>query len=186
MTARHLVLTIAAAALILAPATIWAQNGPGPGDGSGPVGAWGPGPGPHGGGPGWFGPHDGGHQLGFLEHMLPRLADELGLSDEQLAQIQTIVDAARPEIERLGGLLEENREAYRSANSDPTVFDEDAFRAHAAEQHQLQTDLMVVIGKTKAEALKVLTPEQLAQLEEMRGEFGKRAFRRGAGRPSGS
>lgn len=186
MTARHFILTIAAVALIVAPITISAQMGPGPGDGNGPGGGWHRGHGSHGGGPDGFGPGDGRHQLGFFEHMLPRLAEDLGLSDGQLEQIQAIVDNARPEIERLGDLLEDNREAYRSAIGDPTVFDEDAFRAHAAEQHQLQTDLMVVVGKTKAEAFKVFTPEQLVQLEEMRGEFGKRTFRRGGGRSSGS
>lgn len=180
MKARNLILTIAAAVLMMAPTTTSAQIGPGPG------GGWHDGPGRHGGGPGWFGPGAGDHQLGFFEHVLPRLAEDLGLSDEQLEKIKTVVDGARPEIERLSGLLREGRDAHRAANEDPTVFDEGAFRSHAAEQHQLQTDLMVVIGKTKAEVFKIFTPEQLAQLEELRGDFGKRAFGRGAGRRPGA
>jgi Spy/CpxP family protein refolding chaperone len=43
---------------------------------------------------------------------------------------------------------------------------------------------MVVAGKAKADVFAVLTPEQREQLEEMRGDFGKRSFRRGGGRRS--
>jgi Spy/CpxP family protein refolding chaperone len=182
MRARHIILIIAAAIFLAAPTTVSAQAGPGPGDGSGPVGGWGGGRGPHGGGPGWFGDPEGGDGLHFFEHMLPRLAEDLGLSDEQLEEIQAILDAARPEIEDLIEQLREGREAYRASIDDPTVFDEPAFRTHAEAQHKIQTELGVVAGKARADALKVLTPEQLAQLEEMRGSFGEKMLRRGGGR----
>ncbi len=180
MKARHIILTMAAIAVLAAPAAVLAQQGPGPGDGSGP--GWGGGPGPHGGGPGWFGNPEGSDGLRFLEHMLPRLAEELGLSDEQLNEIHTIVDAARPEIEGYVEQLRANREAYLAANDDPTVFDEAAFKTHADAQHEIQVDLMVLVGQTKAKVFQVLTPEQRDQLEEMRGSFGKKMFRRGGGR----
>jgi Spy/CpxP family protein refolding chaperone len=118
--------------------------------------------------------------------MLPRLAEELGLSDEQLAEIQTIIDEARPKIEGYSEQLREGRETYRDAVEDPTYFNEEAFRAHAGAQHEIQTELGVVAGQAKANALKVLTPEQLAQLEEMRGNFGRKSFRRSSGRRSSS
>ncbi len=102
MRARNIILTIAAAILIAAPAAVFAQTGPGPGDGSGSGGAWGGGQGPHGGGQGRFGNAEGGDGLRFFERMLPRVAEELGLSDEQLSQIQAIVDAARQTIEEQG------------------------------------------------------------------------------------
>jgi len=186
MRARNIILTIAAAALLAAPTAVFAQNGPGPGDGSGSGGAWGGGHGPHGGNQGWFGDGEGGHGLRFFEHMLPRLAEELGLSDEQLSEIQTIVDEARPKIEEYAQQLREGREAYREEIEDPTYFNPEAFRAHAEIQHGIQTNLGLVAGQAKADALKVLTPEQLEQLEEMRGNFGKRTFRRGGGRRSSS
>jgi Spy/CpxP family protein refolding chaperone len=116
--------------------------------------------------------------------MLPRLAEALGLSDEQLAEIQTILDTARPELETFGDQLAAGREAYREAHPDPTVFDESAFRTHAAEQVQIQIELMVVAQRAKASALAVLTPEQLTQLEEMRGNHAKRSMRRPGGRRS--
>lgn len=182
MKARHIILTIAAAIILAVPTTVLAQTGPGPGDGTGSGGAWGGGHGRHGGGPGRFGGDDASHGLRFFEHMLPRLAEELGLSDEQLTEIQAIADAARPEIEEFAQQLNEGREAYRASNDDPTFFDAEAFRAHAQTQHAIQTELGVVAGQAKADALKVLTPEQLVQLEEMRGNFGRKSFRRSSGR----
>lgn len=186
MRARNIILTIAAAALLAAPTSAFAQNGPGPGDGSGSGGGWGGGQGHHGGGHERFGNPEGADGLRFFERMLPRLAEELGLSDEQLTEIQAIVDEARPKIEEYAQAFRNGREVYRAANGDPTFFDEESFRAHAAAQHQIQTELGVVAGQAKADALKVLTPEQLAQLEEMRGKFGQKNFRRGGGRRSSS
>ncbi len=179
MKVRNTILTIAAAVLVAVPLTLVAQgvpggdNGPGPGGGPG-GGAWGQGP--HGGN---HGPDNG---LGFIERMLPRFAEQLGLTDVQLAEIQTILDEARPGIEAYAEQLRAGREAYREAHPDPTIFAEGAFRAHATEQSQIQIDLMVLTQSAKANALAVLTPEQLAQLEEMRGNFGKRFTRRSGGR----
>ena len=184
MKARHIILTIAAAIVLAAPTTVLAQTGPGPGDGTGSGGAWGGGHGRHGGGQGQFGGEGAGHGLGFFEHMLPRMVEELGLSDKQLSEIQIILDTARPQIEEYAQQLRDGRETYRAANEDPTYFDANAFRAHARAQHEVQIKLGVVAGQAKADALKVLTPEQLEQLEEMRGNFGRKAFRRGGGRRS--
>jgi Spy/CpxP family protein refolding chaperone len=183
MKARNIILAIAAVIILAAPMTALAQAGPGDGIGSG--GAWGGGGhGRHGGGQGQFGGDNAGHGLRFFEHMLPRLAEELGLSDEQLTQIQAIVDEARPQIENFAQQLRDEREAYRAADDDPTYFDEAAFLVHAEKQHGIQTQLGVVAGHAKAAALDVLTEEQLAQLEEMRGSWGRKAFRRSGGRRS--
>ncbi len=181
MRARNIILTIAAAALIAIPLTLVAQGVPGGGSGQGPGGgpggaAWGHGPGGAGFG---GGPGDG---LGMFDRMLPRLAERLGLTDEQLDEIRTILDEARPRIADFSDQLDAGRAAYREANPDPTVFDEGAFRTHAAEQAGIQIDLMVLTQSTRARALSVLTPEQLAQLEEMRNEHGKRFTRRSGGR----
>ena len=135
MKARHIILTIAAIAILAGPATVLAQMGPGDG------------PGRHGGG------RPGDH-LGFLERALPRMAEELGLSDQQLAEIEAIVDEARPKIEAYAEQLREGRETYREGIEDPTYFDEEKFRAHTNSQHEIQTELGVVAGQAKANALK--------------------------------
>ena len=169
MKTRHIILTIAVAVLCTAPMAALAQGG-GPG-----------------GGPGWHGGRPGNDHLGFFEHKLPQLAEELGLSDEQLEKIKNIADTARPEIEKYVEQLRDERESYRTANDDPTFFDEEAFRTHAAAQHEIQIELMVLVGKARAEIFAQLTAEQIEQLEEMRGSFGERkAYRHGRGRRSGS
>jgi Spy/CpxP family protein refolding chaperone len=172
MKLRSIVLSIGVAAAIAAPAVLAAQ-------------------GPAGGGPGFGHGHHGGQiggpdgdGPGFLEHLLPRLAERLELNDEQVAAIEAILDESRPEIEGYAAELRAGREAYREAHSDPTVFDESSFRAHAAEQSRVQTELMVAAQRTKARVLALLSPEQLAELGEMRGAAGARFMRRPGGRHS--
>ena len=164
MKVRNIVLTITTAILCAVPMTSLAQQGPG-------------------GGPGWHSHGVVNDHLGFFERRLPRMAEELGLSDEQLEKIQAIADAARPEIEAYAEELRENREAYRAANDDPTVFDEASFRKHTAAQNEIQTDLMVAVQKAKAEVFSVLTAEQIEHLDELHGSFGgRKSAHRGTGR----
>jgi Spy/CpxP family protein refolding chaperone len=167
MTARNIIVTIAVAAFLAASTSVFAQHGPG-------------------GGPTWHDGGMGGDHLGFFERRLPRMAEELGLSEEQLDAIQAIVDTTRPEIESYAEELRDEREAYRATDDDPTVFNEGEFRAHASKQHEIQTNLMVLVGKTKAEVFKVLTPEQIEQIVDMRNNFRKRSHRGGGGRGSRS
>jgi Spy/CpxP family protein refolding chaperone len=175
MKVRNIILTLAAAVLLTIPSAAIAQTGPGPGQGGG--GGWGQGH--H---DGWFGGGIGDvHGLGFLERMLPRLAEELGLSEEQLQEIQAIVAEERPRIEELAGELRALHETRRETH-DPAVFDEGAVRAFAQQQFLVQVELMVVVERTRAGALQVLTEEQRQQLEEMRGEMGTRFKRRSGGR----
>jgi Spy/CpxP family protein refolding chaperone len=196
MNARHIILTIAALAILAAPAAVLAQQGPGPGAGEGTCEGTGPGAGSgtgsgmgagrsfHGHGHGRH--HDDGVRgLGFFDRRLPRLAERLGLSDEQVEQIQAIVDEARPTMDEYAEQLRVEREAYREANDDPRTFDEGAFLTHAAAMHEIQTALGVVVGQTKANVFGVLTDEQIEQLGEMRDNFEGRS-RRGGGRRSSS
>jgi Spy/CpxP family protein refolding chaperone len=173
MKTRTIILNIAAAAAIALPAALMAQGVPGMGPGGGSGHHHGPG--------GGFDDEAG---PGFLEHMLPHLTERLGLSDEQTGKIETILDQARPTIEGFAEQLRAGRDAYREAHPDPTVFDEETFRTHAAEQARIQIELMVAAQRAKALVLAELTPEQLAQLEAMRSEGGKRYMRRPGGRRS--
>lgn len=170
MKARNIILTLAAAALMVAPA--FAQGGPGGGNG------WGQGG--HGGGS-WGQRGPGGHGLGFFERVLPRVAEEIGLTDEQLAEIQTIIDEARPGIEELAGQLRALQQERRE-DHDPAVFNESETRVFAQQRAEIQVELMVITEKTRADALQVLTEEQRDQLEEMRGNFGGKSKRRSGGR----
>lgn len=172
MKVRNIILSLAASILVLAPAAAVAQRGPGHGHGGAGFMASG------------FGGGEGGHGLGFVEHMLPRLAEQLDLSDEQLTAIEGILDEARPKIDGYVEQLREGRESYRAQNEDPTVFDEGAFRSHLEAQNEIQVELAVAAAQTRAKVFSELTQEQREQLEEMRGGFGRKSSRRGGGRLS--
>ena len=161
MKARKIILTIASAALIAAAGLVFAQQGPGNCDGSGPHGRMG---GPGGGGLGGHGQH------GFLR-MLPRLADRLELTEGQQTRIQAIVDAGKPEIEALREQAQtasdEFRDLYPMGN-----FDEAIFRTHFENQAQFHVEMQLIGANMMSQAWAVLTPEQQEELDELRALFG--------------
>ena len=143
----------------------------------------GDGPGPFaGGGPGMHGPDGfgGPHLERFLEHA----ASWLDLTEEQEAQIQAIVEAARPGMEALREQTQSQRQAFHES-FDPAAFDEAAVRAFAAQQSVLHTEMMVQGMTTWSQVYQVLTPEQREQLDEhrqrMQDRHGKRGRRGGPG-----
>ena len=115
MKTQNIILTILAAVLIAVPGSALAQSGPGYGPGDG-------GYGPHSGHHGGFAEGHGGDILRFFEHALPRLAERLDLSDEQVAEIQAILDEEGPVIQGFAEDLRSGREAWLETN-DPAVFD---------------------------------------------------------------
>ncbi|MCK5377491.1 MAG: Spy/CpxP family protein refolding chaperone [Acidobacteria bacterium] len=174
MKTQNIILTILAAVLIAVPGSALAQSGPGYGPGGGNYG-------PHGGHHGGFAGRHGGDILRFFEHALPRLAERLELSDEQVAEIQAILDEEGPVIQGFVEDLRSGHEAWRET-TDPSVFDEVAVRNFAESQGSIHVELIVVADRAKARVLQVLTEEQLAQLEEMRANFGKGLKGRSSGR----
>lgn len=139
--------------------------------------AQGPPPGPHGPGHGLFegdGPF-------FLEHMLPFLENHLELSDDQIAQIETILDSELPTIRNLTDELTAARETY-AENHGPAEFNEEALRAFLESQVPTTIDLRVAVARTRAAVFQVLTAEQQEQLQELRSHHGTKSFKRGSGR----
>ena len=134
------------------------------------------------------GHHRGPGGLRFLR-LLNRLADRLELTDEQRAQIESIIEEGLPPIRELREQMAEARQEFRSSTS-PTEFNEEAVRAQAQAQAQLHEEIMVASMKLKAQVFSVLTPEQLEELEELRELFGDRrgpgkSGRQGFGRHGG-
>jgi Spy/CpxP family protein refolding chaperone len=127
-----------------------------------------------GGPPGFGGPGEvGGPGLHFLEHMLPRLAEELELTDAQQVQIQAILDEETPAIESMREQLRNAHHAFRESHP-PDEFDEAAVRAFAESQSQTHVELMVAGARTMSRVHNVLTPEQREQLQQMRGRHHRR------------
>jgi Spy/CpxP family protein refolding chaperone len=162
MNARIVILTLVAAALVAAPGSVLAQQGPGTCDGSGPHG---PMAGP-GGGEAFTG--HGGH--GLLR-ILPRVAERIGLTQGQLDEIHAIVDSRRSELEGLRDQAAAAREVFHETY-DIGDFDEAAFRTFFEAQAQLHVEMQLIGAESVSRVWTVLTIEQQEELLEILELFG--------------
>ena len=118
-------------------------------------------------------PGMGGKNHRFARHMMARLAERLGLTDAQKAEIRSIITAERPTLEPLARQMAKSRQELRTATANGH-FDEAQVRALAAQQAQTFTDLIVEKERVKSKVYGVLTPEQRAKAEQMRGRWEAR------------
>ena len=113
--------------------------------------------------PGFFG---GGPDAAFpgpglmIEHM----ADHLDLDDTQRVQVQSIVEAAKPEFEALREQLRANREALASLEADDPAYSVQ-LNDIALSNGQLATEGTLLFTRVRSEIHAVLTEEQLDKLE---------------------
>jgi Spy/CpxP family protein refolding chaperone len=160
-------------ALVAVPGTVLAQGGPGgPGGGFHSGDAWG------------FGGHggfEGRASLYRLQHRLPRMAEFLGLSEEQVTQIEIIIEQEMAVIEPLRTQLHDTVQAYRGS-LDPGQFDEVEFRSFLEDVAPLKIDIEVANARALSSVFNVLTPEQQEQMQQFRASAG----RRGSGKRFGS
>ena len=133
-----------------------------------------------GGPPGLFGGGPDGAFPGpglMIEHM----ADHLDLDDAQRAQVQNIVEAARPEIEALREQLRANREALETLVTDDPAY-ATQLNDIAVSNGQLATEGTLLFTRVRNEIHAVLTEEQLEKLargkDRMRQAFQHRSKRR--------
>ena len=173
MNVRSILTTAMMMAIAAVPGTVLAQAGPG-----------GPGGGFHRGDPSGFGGHGGfggGPDLYRLQHRLPRMAEFLGLTEEQVTQIEAIIDEELTVIEPLRTQLHDAVQAYRDSHV-PGQFDEFEFRSFLEEVAPLKIDIEVANARAMSRVFDVLTPEQREQMQQFRGS----AMRRGGGKRFGS
>ena len=124
------------------------------------------------------GPMGGPPEIGRVLHLagrLERVAEEIGLSEEQRDAIHAVVDQARPQLRDLGRELRGNRDALRDASA-PDSYDAAAVESLAVTQGELIAQAIVLGAQVRHDVLALLTPEQRERLEAMRAE--RRGFRR--------
>ena len=110
--------------------------------------------------------------------MMERMADHLDLDDTQRAQVQNIMEAARPEFEALREQWRANREALASLDTaDPGYSVQ--LNDIALSNGQLATDGTLLFSRVRSEIHAVLTDEQRDKLarskERMHKAFERRA-----------
>ena len=113
--------------------------------------------------PGFFG---GGPEGAFLGPglMLEHMADHLDLDETQRVQVQSIVEAAKPEFEALREQLRANREALASLDANDPAYSAQ-LNDVAVSNGQLATEGTLLFTRVRSEIRAVLTEEQLDKLE---------------------
>jgi Spy/CpxP family protein refolding chaperone len=122
---------------------------------------------------GWKGHGDWGAGPGRAGMVLLRMADKLGLSDQQRSQIKLAIDQAGQALAPLQGQLKAGRQAFVSAH-DPAKFDEAAVRGEFAKQSSIREEMAVIRARARAQALSILTPEQRDQLKQLRAQWAQK------------
>ena len=181
MRARQIILTIAALAILASPAAVLAQSGPGPGPGDGnpPGSGWGGGHGPHGGQGGY------GNQGAGMLRIIQRILRHLDLEPGQQEAIEGILESAREEIQPWMEQSRSLREAFHETHGIGD-FDEGIYRNHFQALAAIDVEIKLIAAEAVSQVWEQLNEEQKQQLEDMRGSFGGKSYRRGSGRRSTS
>lgn len=135
------------------------------------------------GGPDRRGPHGGGPADGG-EPPIERMLERLELSEDQQVEIDGLLSNARESAHvKMQQLREHRQEMQRLLEADDV--DESAYRQAAQEAGQLTADMALERARTHKLVKAQLTPEQLAQADEMRErrQGARRDGKRGRGGP---
>jgi periplasmic protein CpxP/Spy len=98
---------------------------------------------------------------------------QLDLTDQQRAQVRTIMESHQQEFRALGERMREAHRALNQAVTAPAV-DEGAIRAASATLAEAQADGAVLRARVHAEVFNVLTPEQQQRAGQLRQQFEQR------------
>lgn len=132
-----------------------------------------------------FGKRGGHHRGGGMRGGM--MLRGLDLTDEQKAQVKTIMQASKETSKPIREQMKANREKLQTL-SDSGNFDQAQVQAIANQQGALSAQMIVEKEKVKSQINALLTPEQKAKAAEMKAQFKqkreerkqKRAERRAA------
>ena len=102
-----------------------------------------------------------------------RMAERLGLDDQQIEQIKAIRSEARDQKKQLSENLKANRQALREAASFDQ-YDAQMVAQLSQEQGLLHAQRVELAAQVRYQTMAVLTPEQRETLASLRHERGKR------------
>ena len=131
------------------------------------------------GGEGFGGGHHGGG--GFPPIFFGKIADELGLTEEQKTQAKQVLEASKERIQPLMEAMKQGHESAKTLGTNGT-FDEAAVNALANQQSQTMKQIIIEKEKTKAQLFAILNETQRTKAQEllknfegkMKGRFGHR------------
>lgn len=111
-------------------------------------------------------------QGGGEETRLERMAEHLGLSEEQLGKVRAVFDQYRPQQRELRDRMRENRKLLQDQMHQESP-DQARIENLAKAQGDLKAQMIILKGKIHAEMNKLLTTEQRKQMQERREAYGK-------------
>jgi len=106
---------------------------------------------------------------GFMRRHLGRVTQALNLTDSQKQQSRAIFQQARESSQPLRRQLKQNREALQAAAKANTGDAE--IQRLANEQGSLLAQLVTIRTEASAKFYQLLTPEQRAKADQLRGQF---------------
>jgi len=104
---------------------------------------------------------------------LTALAEPIGITPQQRAEIRAIVEAAIPQVLDIAADMAANRQTLAGLIREP-VSEDAEIRALLDAQGDLFAELVLVGFDTRVDARTVLTDDQLALLEPLRADFRQR------------
>ncbi|RPJ85020.1 MAG: periplasmic heavy metal sensor [Acidobacteria bacterium] len=114
----------------------------------------------------------GGGPMGFGRDLLaPRLARQLGLTQDQRAEIRTVMESHRVEAKALADKGQPTRQQLHDAIVSNNTAGIDAL---AQQLGQLQAETAKLRARVRAEVLSKLTPEQLDKLKTLEAQAQER------------
>jgi Spy/CpxP family protein refolding chaperone len=110
------------------------------------------------------------------EMQLEKMFHRLDLSAEQREQVFAVLDDIRPNMRRIHFAFADHRQAFHQL--DPTRADyQEKLQGIASEVSKLSSQMVMTLGKAYAKVAALLTPEQLAQLQEVMQNHQRRPRR---------
>lgn len=113
-----------------------------------------------------------GHEFGMGEPMIRFFADKLDLTDQQKAQVESILQKERPTIHPLmqqSHAIEQQLRQYAEG-----TYDEAKVRALANQRAQIDAELTVQRTRIHNELFQLLTPDQQAKAKELEAQHEER------------
>ena len=110
---------------------------------------------------------------GFGGPGFERMAEKLNLSDEQKAQVKTILEDSKTRLKPLMESLKAGHEQIENLGTDG-VFNEAQVQQIAVAQAETTKQLIIEKEKTKAQIFAVLTPEQRTQAAQFKEQMKER------------
>lgn len=111
-------------------------------------------------------------------HFLKRLAKQLNLSDQQVAQIKASFEKRRSTVKPLMANLHNERKQLHTLIMSGTA-DETAIRAQSAKVAAVQADLAVLRAQGAREMMAVLSPDQQAKFKALQEQREKKMMKKG-------